>query len=72
MFAIFKKLLSRTPKKAVIVEYFKSQNHSDIAVHSANFTGMLEFFEGDNAEQKMRNWVKKNNCRVVHKYVFSI
>jgi hypothetical protein len=72
MFAIFKKLFSKTPKKAVIIEYLKSNNHSDIAVHAANFTGMLEIFDGENAEQKMRNWVKKNNCRIVHEYVFAV
>jgi len=68
MFAILKKWFSRTPKKAVIIEYFKSGNHSDIAVHSANNTGIIVILDGENLEERMRRWVKNNNCRIVHSY----
>lgn len=68
MLTILKKLFSRTPKKAVIIEYFKSSTHSDIAVHAANNTGIIVILDGENLEERMRRWVKNNNCRIVHSY----
>lgn len=66
------KIFKRKQKTPVIIEYFNASTFSDIAVHSANNTGIIAIFSGENLEKRMRRWVKENQCRIIHRYTFSV